>query len=1295
MKEYFKKANSKSLNLEEIPKCPWSFSANINGNLLWNCWNDELLTCKKKSTEPSMLKAIFRAYFIEYLPYGIMAFMNLVVIKAIQPVVLSIVIKLFVTKNYTFIDMFKYGGGLCCLTLTSSFLLHHTVCGSNLISTKIRVALSSLVYRKVLKLNQHSLQQTSAGHVINLLSNDGAVFDMSVQAFNFLWITPLQLSALTCIIWYQFGSSALFGLLCIVLVIVPFEGFLGRLTGVYRKEAAKRTDKRVNMMSEILSGMQVIKMYAWEKPFGKLVENSRKDELKYIRKSSYIRGILASLMFLTGRLGLCCTVIIYSLLGFPVGTDMLFAIFNCFRILQYSLGTMLPQGIAIGSEVLVSVKRLKTFLLLQEKSSDFYVKQNSVGDGSIHLKNMKASWTEKGLTLDSISLMLLKGTLCAVVGPVASGKTSFLKVLLNEIPNTTGIVEINGSISFSSQKPWLFPSTIRNNILFDQEYHESRYQEVIRVCGLIDDLKYLAEHDMTVIGSKGFSLSGGQRARINLARAVYREADIYLLDDIFSALDTKLGKYVFEECIMKFLSKKTRILVTHQLHYLKEADYIIVLNKGILEAKGSYDELLNSKLDFTKFIPSNEEPIQEDTLSVEQTNNSIKLPAENTIFTSGNKLVTNEVEKLKKYKGSVMWSYVKSSGNIFLFIVTVFLLVLTQMTFNLSDYWITFWSEEENIRYYAKVDNNSTYNILSHSNFTKNIDRNGISRFFEEFLCDIFSNEWTDELYLGRNKYILIKTAIMRITYAAIISIGTFLSIMRSLLFFHLSMKASQNLHAKMFQNTVRAPMSFFNFNPIGDTLNRFSKDFGAIDELLPKASINFLGTILILLGSMMLITVSNYLMVLLIIPLCLIIFKMRKWFVTTVKCLRRIETSVKSPVFSYVSASIDGVTTIRALRSEARLIPQFDRHQDVHTSAAYLAISCSPAFGLWLDLLCTSFVCIIILIFSIIDNYVFISGSFIGLAIFQSMTMVGMFQFSIRTFSETMNYLTSVERILEYTQLDKEENIEKTQDVIQPYGWPSVGRIQIKNVYLRYAPNERPALNNLDVEILPSEKIGIVGRTGAGKSSILAALFRLTSIEGAIIIDGVDTKSIRLVQLRRKISIIPQDPILFSASVRYNLDPFYEYTDETIWKVLEEVDLRRYIRSLDSDVTSGGSNFSVGQCQLICLARAILRRNKIIILDEATANVDIRTDELIQNTIKRKFKDCTILTIAHRLSSIMDSDKVLVMEAGKMVEFDHPHLLLQNSESYFYKLAKETGSKMFETMRDKAATSYKSKCGS
>ncbi|KAF2900927.1 hypothetical protein ILUMI_05259, partial [Ignelater luminosus] len=535
--------------------------------------------------------------------------------------------------------------------------------------------------------------------------------------------------------------------------------------------------------------------------------------------------------------------------------------------------------------------------------------------------------------------------------------------------------------------------------------------------------------------------------------------------------------------------------------------------------------------------------------------------------------------------------------------------------------------------------------------------------------------QYVDEMQMNNSTVVEeIDRDVITYIYSAIIAATIIMALLHSVFYFVFFMRASVNLHDRIFGTISYATMRFFNANPTGRILNRFSKDMGIIDEYIPFVLSDVLEIALLAIGTIVLTGIVNPWLVLPSIGLLVLFYLLRLVYLETSRSVKRIEGITRSPIFSHMTASMHGLSAIRAFSAQRTLIHEFDTHQDLHSSAWYMFISASRAFGLWLDCICTLFISAVIISLLALNRDYY--GGDVGLIVTQYLSLTGVLQWGMRQWSELENHMISVERVLEYTKVETEPV--RKQISVLPKSWPDFGKIVFQNVSMRYIPNDPPVLNSLIFTIYPQEKIGIVGRTGAGKTSTIAALFQLYDIEGSIIIDDVDTTKLPLEELRSKISIIPQEPVLFSGTMRKNLDPFEEYSDDIVWNALEQVELKDVVAEipagLNAKVSESGSNFSIGQRQLVCLARAIIRNNKILVMDEATANVDPHTDALIQRTIRKKFANCTVITIAHRLHTIMDSDRVLVVDAGSVVEFDHPYNLLQKTDSIFYTMVQTTG---------------------
>ncbi|XP_068966387.1 probable multidrug resistance-associated protein lethal(2)03659 isoform X2 [Bombus flavifrons] len=1214
------------------------------------------------------------------------------------------------------------------------------------------------IFHSALRLSKTALGETAPGKVVNLVANDVNRFDLVSIFIHHMWSAPLSTLIIAYFLYIEAGYAGLIGIAA-VFVVVPIQSYTGKLSSKFRLQTAMKTDERVRLMDEIISGVQVIKMYAWEKPFCALIETARKLELQVVSKSAYIRGIYMTFNLFTTRMALFCTLISMLLFGDELSVDKVFVFSSYFNILAHTMSGMFVRGFAEIAECLVAVRRLKYFLMYEEFQDSGHILSNfttsingSINSISKHASNktskpdipyiddeidgyenlddssekrrhnglvvvasdllkntanmlgekkpfstmnqetyavkmshLTAKWeaSQSENTLEDVNLEIQKGKIYAIIGMVGAGKSSFLSAILGEIEVTGGHVKVNGSLSYAGQEAWVFGSTVRQNILFGQPYDRQLYQKVVKACSLQRDFKQFPQGDQTVVGERGSSLSGGQKARINLARSLYRQADIYLLDDPLSAVDTHVSKHLFEECIQKYLAGKTRILATHQLQYVKNVDAIILIEQGKVTVFSQFQDLLSQRPEYAELLAAESDSTEDSSLeksSMKRQFSSSSTRSRTPEASSGGTDDEEEDKNSEKFndglegtsrgvvKGSIFIKYFQTGANLCLACTVLLLFICTQFTASLNDYFVPILVNEEETRHYyiAQAKLNATNNT--------SIENQDISSMY-------------NSMYV----------------YTAII-VGLFcIGITRSLIFYKVCILCSQKLHDMAFSALIRTGMRFFDTNPSGRILNRFSKDMGAIDELLPKAILDAGQICMMMFGSLAVSCIINPLFLIPIVFLGTVFYWIRKVFLRTSKNIKRMEGMTRSPVFTHLNATLNGLSTIRAYCAQDILKKEFDKLQDVHTSAVYMYIVASTGFGFSLDVFCFVFTSLVIFSFLLLQQS--FSGGEVGLAITQVMAMTGMIQWGMRQNAEVENQMMSVERVLEYTQIVPEPNlrdrgkfakkIEKQLPLPAnaPKNWPTDGMIRFRSVYLKYVEDDPPVLKGLNLVINPGEKIGIVGRTGAGKSSLISALFRLAKIEGVIEIDGIDTGSICLEDLRRNISIIPQDPVLFSGTLRRNLDPFDEFTDKDLWEVLDEVELKDAVitagTGLESRVLDRGSNYSVGQRQLVCLARAILRNNRILMLDEATANVDPQTDALIQHTIRRKFAKCTVLTIAHRLNTIMDSNKVLVMDKGRMAEYDHPYILLQNDYSQFKSLVKESDRAMYDQLVKVAKQSY------
>lgn len=1288
----FKKGYSRTLEVDDLYNPLTSDRSSLLGDRLERKWQQHLEYTKKCSKKPSLLKVLVATFWPEYLYLGIIdAFMD-IVIRVSQPIMLGYLLDYFRSDTeLTKEDALWYAGAVVGLNACSALLINQFICNAFHYGMKVRAACCALIYRKALRLSRTALGETASGKIVNLLSNDVSRFDIVSIFIHPMWVCPLTALIVAYFLWADAGLAGVIGIVPVFLV-VPLQSWTGKLSSKYRKQTAYKTDERVRLMEEIIGGIQVIKMYAWEKPFSKLVRIARKKELKVVTKLSYVRALFMTFNLFTTRMALFCSLLTIALTDKPIKAATVFVFMSYYNIISQTMSTMFVRGIAEVAELLVSIRRIQEFLLNDEykntsiSNNNFDKKYNN--NLAISLKDITAKWTPESteMALKDLTLNLENGQLLGIIGPVGSGKSSMLQTILGELNITNGNIEINGTLSYAAQEPWVFAATVRQNILFGLDYDKNRYNEVVKVCALEKDFQQFSNGDMTIVGDRGASLSGGQKARINLARAVYKDADIYLLDDPLSAVDIHVAKHLYKNCINGYLRNKTRILVTHQVYILRDSSNVGIMNNGYLEATGSADALSKSDIHYAKLLTQEPEVVEKvDDKEKEKMFETARIARQMSTRSHTSSLTRSEssiVESLYqeeeeaqetkakdmfeesskgKVKGPLSLRYLLAGGNCLFVGFVLSLYVMAQALASGTDFFVSYWTnveERRNAYFNATISNGD-----------------GPEKMVMELpaVSELPTTEYC--LYF----------------YAGLVIALFIVAFLRSMLFYKLAMVGSQNLHDSLFHKVIYTDMLFFNTNPSGRILNRFSKDVGAIDELLPKAILDAGQIILLMFGSLVLVALVNpYFLIPVVVIGCVFLF-IRKIFLKSSKNIKRLEGIMRSPVFTHLNASLQGLTTIRAYGAQKLLTREFDKHQDLHTGAWFMYISASSAFGFYLDILCFVFTGLVT--FSFLTFGDTLMGGDVGLAITQAAALTGLVQWGLRQSAEVANQLMSVERVLEYDTLEEEKQpLVPKQPSLE---WPQNGRISFEKMGLRYSQDSASVLKDLNIVIQPKEKIGIVGRTGAGKSSLISALFRLAFIDGRIEIDGIDTKDLNLQYLRSKISIIPQDPVLFSGNLRYNLDPFEEYDDEKLWKALGEVELKdpaNIINRLESNVLDRGSNYSVGQRQLICLARAIVRNNKILMMDEATANVDPQTDTLIQKTIRQKFADCTVLTVAHRLNTIMDSDKVIVMESGSIVEANHPHVLLQNPKSKFYSMVAKTGKSMAEQLKQIAKQSYESK---
>ncbi|XP_011012558.1 PREDICTED: ABC transporter C family member 2-like isoform X1 [Populus euphratica] len=1114
---------------------------------------------------------------------------------------------------------------------------------------RLRATLVAAVFRKSLRLTHESRRKFASGKITNLMTTDAEALQQICQSLHTLWSAPFRIIVAMVLLYQQLNVASLLGALMLVLLF-PIQTFVISRMQKLSKEGLQRTDKRIGLMNEILAAMDTVKCYAWESSFQAKVQGVRDDELSWFRKASLL-GACNS--FILNSIPVMVTVIsfgMYTLLGGNLTPARAFTSLSLFAVLRFPL-FMLPNMITQVVNANVSLKRLEELFLAEER----ILLPNPLLDPSlpaVSIKNGYFSWDSKAEipTLSNINLDVPIGSLVAVVGSTGEGKTSLVSAMLGELPATSDAsVVIRGTVAYVPQVSWIFNATVRDNILFGSPFDSARYEKAIDVTALQHDLDLLPGGDLTEIGERGVNISGGQKQRVSMARAVYSNSDVYIFDDPLSALDAHVGRQVFDKCIKGELSRKTRILVTNQLHFLSQVDRIILVHEGMVKEEGTFEDLSNNGMLFQKLMENagkmeeyeeqeNNEIVDHKTSSKQVTNGVMNNLPKNVSGTKKSKegksvLIKQEERETGVVNLKVLIRYKNALGGAWVVMILFMCYLMTEVLRVSSSTWLSNWTDQGTSKRHGPLYYNLIYSLLSIGQVSVTL----------------------------LNSYWLITC----------------------------SLYAAKRLHDAMLNSILRAPMVFFHTNPLGRIINRFAKDLGDIDRNVAIFVNMFMGQISQLLSTFVLIGIVSTMSLWAIMPLLVLFYGAYLYYQSTAREVKRLDSITRSPVYAQFGEALNGLSTIRAYKAYDRMASINGKSMDnnvrytlVNMSAnRWLAIRLETLGGIMIWFTAT---------FAVMQNgradnqQAF--ASTMGLLLSYALNITSLLTAVLRLASLAENSLNSVERVGTYIELPSEAPL-VIESNRPPPGWPSSGAIKFEDVVLRYRPELPPVLHGLSFTIFPSDKVGIVGRTGAGKSSMLNALFRIVELErGRILIDDCDISKFGLMDLRKVLGIIPQSPVLFSGTVRFNLDPFSEHNDADLWEALERAHLKDVIRrnslGLDSEVTEAGDNFSVGQRQLLSLARALLRRSKILVLDEATAAVDVRTDALIQKTIREEFRSCTMLIIAHRLNTIIDCDRVILLDSGRVLEYDTPEELLSNEDSAFSKMVQSTGAANAQYLR-------------
>ncbi|KAL8939646.1 MAG: hypothetical protein Q9216_003254 [Gyalolechia sp. 2 TL-2023] len=1208
-----------------------------------------------------------------------------------------------------------------------------------------------------------SNSQVNVGTIINLMAVDSFKVGEVCAYLHFLWASaPVQLIMCILLLYRVLGFSSLVSIILMVAVM-PLNLFIAKQFSKTQKKIMAATDARIHTTNEVLQNIRIIKYFAWEIRFGQIVNEKRRAELKALRSRYILWTAAATIWFGVPLLITFFSFMVYTLVEKkPLIPSVAFTALSLFSILRIPLD-QLADMVAHVQECKVSVDRVEEFL--NEDETEKYLQlsesgKDENGQALIGFEHATLTWgskdgvkssESKAFRMFDLNIRFSTGNLNLVIGPTGSGKTSLLMALLGEMTKLHGSVFLPGglskedlledpqtgltdSVAYCAQQAWLVNDTIKQNILFASPLDESRYKAVLAACALQRDLKILDAGDQTLVGEKGITLSGGQKQRISLARALYCNSRHILLDDCLSAVDSHTAKHIFEQCIRgPLMVDRTCILVTHNIALcLPAAKHVVYLKNGKITAQGSPDEVAATGVlgdDQITSKPSSKSGTgaQSRVPSTENLEDQAGKPVNGHAKTANgvmngpahrgradsveqeNANTRTESKAEGGVKKDVIKLYLAAMGPWYFWVMAVSIFILQQFGSVLPNIWIRQWANSYQIRnaqittaarssktgYLLSTSYSSPVSCLSGSTCPWNFPLRSMPA-----SVGITSSPAEDidvPYYLG--------------IYAVLALLYVLISMFREALIFWGSLVASWKLHERLLESVTRAKFKFFDSTPLGQMMNRFSKDVEAIDQEVAPIAVGVVGCLTSVITIIVLISVITPGFLIAAIFITAIYFGIGSFYIKSSVGLKRLESVQKSPLYQQFGETLSGMTTIRAYGHERRFIRDNLCRVDKHNRPyIYLwAANRWLAFRVDITGALVSFFAGVFIILRIKT----IDAGAAGL----SMTYAVMFSENIlwlvRLYSVNEQNMNSVERVKEYMDVEQEAQSIKP-DARPPGNWPSRGAIDFVNYSTRYRSDLDPVLKDLTFKVQPSERVGIVGRTGAGKSSLALALFRgLEAEEGKIIIDDIDIGLIGLQDLRESITIVPQDPTLFTGTIRSNLDPFGLFTDEEIFSTLRRVQLigvgaesRRdsthgkktdrsdeeassnltltqtitnsrentnIFESLSSPVTESGSNLSQGQRQLLCLARALLKAPKVLLMDEATASIDYATDSKIQETL-REVKDSTIITIAHRLQTIIDYDKVLVLDKGKLVEYGAPWELIKQDDGIFQGMCEMSG---------------------